>query len=217
MRGAQAEVAAVAVLQSHELRAVQLPAPGFLPQLGGLQGRHEQLLAADAVHLLAHDLLDLRERALAQRQERVDPGGGPAHQSGAQQHAVRGRLGLGGVLLERGRVQLAHADDVHGFHSVIRVACGRLRGGGRDARAALQVTPPEQDRRGRAAEDTPPRPFGQAIALALRSRAFTPSGSPCSVAWSTPAVAGLVAAPVRSTPKGVRRRPGGAWPGGRIG
>ena len=49
-----------------------LPAAGLLPQLGGLDHRHHELERARAVHFLAHDALDLAQRAQAERHPRVD-------------------------------------------------------------------------------------------------------------------------------------------------
>ena len=47
--------------EAHELGAVVVPAARLLPDLGRLHDRHQHLLAADRVHLLAHDLLDLAD------------------------------------------------------------------------------------------------------------------------------------------------------------
>ena len=59
MRGAQAELVAVAVLNAHHLGAVGIPAAGLVPQLAGLQHGHQHLLGAGGVHLLADDGLHL--------------------------------------------------------------------------------------------------------------------------------------------------------------
>ena len=72
MGRSETELATVAILQTHELGTVDVPASGLLPELGGLHGRHEHLLATDRVHLLAHDLLDLAQAAPTKRQEAVD-------------------------------------------------------------------------------------------------------------------------------------------------
>ncbi len=69
------EVALVPVLQAQQLRAVLVPASGLLPQLGGLHHRHQQFDRAGAIHLLAHDGLDLAQHAQAQRHPGVDAGG----------------------------------------------------------------------------------------------------------------------------------------------
>ncbi len=52
----QHQVGAAAVLQLEQL--LDPVAPGAAPQLGGLEDRHQHLVAADRVHLLAHDLDD---------------------------------------------------------------------------------------------------------------------------------------------------------------
>ena len=72
MRGPQAEPVVVAVAQPHQLGTVVVPAAALLPQVVGLQRRHQDLLRADGVHLLAHDALDLAQDHLTQRQVRVD-------------------------------------------------------------------------------------------------------------------------------------------------
>ncbi len=60
VRGADDEVAVVAVLQAQQLRAVLVPAAGLLPQLGRLHRWHQQLERAGAVHFLADDGSTLR-------------------------------------------------------------------------------------------------------------------------------------------------------------
>ena len=72
---AEREVVLGAVLELEHVRAHRLPAPRGLPQFGGLENRHEQFLRARAVHLLAHDRLDLAQRPHAEGQEREQPGG----------------------------------------------------------------------------------------------------------------------------------------------
>ena len=47
-------------LKRSSSRAVVLPAPALLPELGRDDRGHEDLLRAGAVHLLADDRLDLR-------------------------------------------------------------------------------------------------------------------------------------------------------------
>ena len=56
VRGADDEVAALAILEAQQLRAVLLPAARLLPQLGRDHRGQEHLLGAGAVHLLADDL-----------------------------------------------------------------------------------------------------------------------------------------------------------------
>jgi hypothetical protein len=48
--------------------AHDVPAAGLLPHLGRVQRRQKHLLGADGVHLLAHNPLDLQQRALRQKQ-----------------------------------------------------------------------------------------------------------------------------------------------------
>src|SRR5882672_8840991 len=80
VRGADAEIPVVAILEAQQLGPVFLPAPGLLPQLGRLHSRHEQLDRPGAVHFLAYDGLDLAHHPQAERHPSVDPAGEPANQ-----------------------------------------------------------------------------------------------------------------------------------------
>ena len=96
----ETEVASEAVLQAEQVVAHHVPAAGFLPDFGRIQRRQIHLLPADRVHLLAHNLLDLEQRALGQEQVAVDSGRKLAHVAGAQQQLMAGDLGFGGVLTQ---------------------------------------------------------------------------------------------------------------------
>ena len=116
MGGAEAELVIVAIVEAHALGTVRVGAAGLLPQLLGLEHGHADLLGAARIHLLAHDVLDLGQHALAQGQKRVDAGSGLADETGAQQQLMAGDLGIGGVFLQRGSIQGAHARDVSVVH-----------------------------------------------------------------------------------------------------
>ena len=107
MRGAEAQAVVVTVVEADALGAVGVRAARFLPQLFGLQHGHEHFLGADAVHLLANDVLHLGQHALAQRKERVDTRGGFADEARAQKQAMARDFGVARIFLERGGVQLA--------------------------------------------------------------------------------------------------------------
>ena len=98
-------------LRRRHLLADGVPAAALLPELRRLQHRHEHLLAADGVHLLADDLLDLLHDAPAGRQEHVDAGGELAHEARADHELVAHGLRAGGILFDGGQKQLA---DAHG-------------------------------------------------------------------------------------------------------
>src|SRR6185312_13858764 len=68
VRRAEEAVAIVAIPDFEELRTELVPAPGLLPQLGAHPVRQVALERARAVHLLAHNRLDLAQRAQAERQ-----------------------------------------------------------------------------------------------------------------------------------------------------
>ena len=67
VRGSQAEVALMAILEAQQFGAELVPSAGFHPQLGGNDARHEDFQGAGTIHLLAHDILDLAHGAQAQR------------------------------------------------------------------------------------------------------------------------------------------------------
>ena len=97
----ETHVAVVAVLQLEHLGDA-VPAARLLPDLGGMEHRHRDLLSADSVHLLADDRVDLVQHALAHRQIDVDAGGELAHEAGSHHQLVADRLGVGGDLPQRG-------------------------------------------------------------------------------------------------------------------
>jgi hypothetical protein len=97
---------AVAVLDPQHLLAVVVVAPGLLPQIGRLDGRHEHFLGAAGVLLVAHDLFDPLQHPQAQGQPGIDPGAGLADHAGAQHETVRDDLRLGGRLLH-GRQEIS--------------------------------------------------------------------------------------------------------------
>ncbi len=102
VRRPEAEVAVVAVLHPQQFLAVLLPAAALLPQFGGAEGRHQDLLRAGAVHLLAHDLFDLAHDAQAERQQVVDAARQLADHAGPHHQLVAHDLGVGGILLQGG-------------------------------------------------------------------------------------------------------------------
>ena len=100
MRGGQQVVAALAIAQLEQGRAVLLPAVRRLVGFGGDQAREVHLLRAHRVHLLADDVLDLAQRAQAERQPRVDAGRSAANVAGTHQKLVRVDLGVGRVFTQ---------------------------------------------------------------------------------------------------------------------
>ena len=93
VRHREDHVGALAVLELEQL--VDLVAPRPAPRLGGLQDRHQHLLGADRVDLLAHDRDDLLVHAPARRQPRPEARAELAHEPGAHHQLVRDRLGVG--------------------------------------------------------------------------------------------------------------------------
>ena len=102
MGRADAEVALVPIAKPQQLRPEVVPAPRLNPQLGGLHRGHEDFLGARAVHLLAHDVLDLAQHPQAQWKPGVEPGCEPADEPRPDQEPVAHDLGVGGVFPFRG-------------------------------------------------------------------------------------------------------------------
>ena len=107
-RRREAEAGLLAIEQAEHERAVRRVAPGALPQFAGLEDREERLLRARPVHLLAHDLLDLAQDPVAERQPRVDAGRHPADEPGPDEQPVAVDFGIGGIVTQGAQEQLRH-------------------------------------------------------------------------------------------------------------
>ena len=93
VRHPQHEVGPAPVLELEQL--LDRVAAGAAPGLGGLQDRHQHLLAADRVDLLAHDLHRPLVHAPARGEERPQPRPHLADQPCPHHELVRGGLGVG--------------------------------------------------------------------------------------------------------------------------
>ena len=98
VRHRQDEPPARAVLEVEDLG--DLVAPGRLPELDRRQQRHQHLLAADRVHLLADDLLDLAMHTPAERQERPEARAHLTDEAAAHEQLVARRLRIGRILAQ---------------------------------------------------------------------------------------------------------------------
>ena len=107
-------VPTIPILEPGQLRADGVVAAAGAPDIGRVDDRHLHLLRPDPVLLLADDLLDPVVDALAQRQERVDARPQLADVAGAQQQPVRGHLGIGRVVAERGEEQVGESHGPQG-------------------------------------------------------------------------------------------------------
>ena len=58
----------VPVADPQHLRTIGVVATALAPQIGGLDRRHQEFLGAGAIHLLAHDRLDVLQDTETQRQ-----------------------------------------------------------------------------------------------------------------------------------------------------
>ena len=74
-----------------------------------MSDRHEHLLAADRVHLLADDLHGLLVHAPAEREERPEAGADLADEAAADEQAVARGLGIARILPERRDEELGQA------------------------------------------------------------------------------------------------------------
>ncbi len=96
----QEHVAAGAILEARHVGADGLPAAGLLPQFGRVDDGQGDFLAADGVHLLAEDVLDLVLDAQGEGQEIEDAGGDLVDHAGAQQELMADDVGVGGHLAQ---------------------------------------------------------------------------------------------------------------------
>ena len=85
VRGAQHKLATMTVVKAHELLAIGIDTAGLTPQLGIDHNGHHELLGAGGVHLVAHDVLDLTNRAPSERQIGIKTGGLLADHTGTKQ------------------------------------------------------------------------------------------------------------------------------------
>ena len=108
MRGSEHELTAVAVIKAHKLLAIRIDTAGLTPQLGIDHDGHHELLGAGSIHLVAHDVLDLANRAPRERQIGIETGGLLANHAGTKQQAMARKLGVSRILFERRSIQLRH-------------------------------------------------------------------------------------------------------------
>ena len=108
VRGSEHKLAAVAVIKAHELLAISIDTAGFTPQLGIDHNGHHELLGTGSIHLVAHDVLDLANRAPCERQVGIQTGGLLADHAGTEQQAVAGELSVRRILFKRRHIELRH-------------------------------------------------------------------------------------------------------------
>ncbi len=111
MSGTQTVVTLVTILETQQFLAVVLPAARLLPEIGGLNHRHEQLLKAGGIDLFAHHVGDFVNDSQAQRQINVQAGSEPAHHARAQQKLVADHLGIGRRFFQGGNVTGTEAHE----------------------------------------------------------------------------------------------------------
>ena len=100
--GAIEHVAVLPVADAQHLGAIGVIAARFLPQVRRLQRRHQHRDMAHALLLLVHDLFDLAQHLVAQRQPRIDPRAGLLDHPRPQHQPVADDLRLGRVFLQHG-------------------------------------------------------------------------------------------------------------------
>ncbi len=104
--------ALLAVLDAQHFLAIGLVTAAFLPEFGGLQGRHDQFDGAGTVLFLADDGVDLVQHLLAERQPGIDALALLTDHARAQHQAVRDDFRFLGIFLQDGHkiAGQAHGD-----------------------------------------------------------------------------------------------------------
>ena len=164
---AQRVLVFVPVLDAHELRTVDVPAPALAPEVGVGQDRRHHLLAVDPLHLVADDGLDLLDGTPRERQVRIEAGGTSTYHPRPEQELMAGELGLYRVLLERGGVELGHLHVLSQRESFL--GHGRTNRILRQAHVGSVTRSAARSRQRARRRVDPPRPFGRAR-LRRRSR-----------------------------------------------
>ena len=101
--GAEKHVALVTVPDAQHFGAIGVVATRLAPEIGRLQGRHQEFDGAGARLLVADDRLDPAQNGQPEREPGIDAGRRLADHAGAQHQPVRGNLRLGGVFLQGGQ------------------------------------------------------------------------------------------------------------------
>ncbi len=97
------------VLEPRQLRPDRVvPATG-LPDVGRMDNRHLDFLAADPIHLLADHLFDPLADPEAERQQRIDAGSELTDVAGPDKQPMRRHVRVGRIVAERGEEELAQA------------------------------------------------------------------------------------------------------------
>ena len=107
-----AEIAVMTVFQAQQFFTIKLPAAGFLPQLGRLYHRHQQLHATCAGHFFAHDIFNFAQYAQTHRHPSIKTGCVGFDQTGTNHQLVAGKCGFGRSFFKGGNEELG------GFHGV---------------------------------------------------------------------------------------------------
>ena len=97
------EGAIMTVLEAEKFGTVLFPAARLLPELGRLHERHQEFDRARAVHFLADDLLDLADRAQADRHVGVNAGGKLLDHAGTDHVLLADHISIGRRFFQRGK------------------------------------------------------------------------------------------------------------------
>ena len=95
MGRAEAKVTFVAVLNAQQLRTHGVPAPGFMPQLGGLDHGHGDFHGAGLVHFVANNVGDFVQDPQSHREPGIQAAGQFTDQAGPQHQLMADCLGIG--------------------------------------------------------------------------------------------------------------------------
>src|SRR5882724_7756221 len=101
----QAQVASATVLETEHVVAHDLPAAARLPEFARMQRRKKKFLP-DLVHLIANNINDAQDRALAQKQVGIETCRELANVTAADQEFMAGDFSVGRGLTQSGDKQL---------------------------------------------------------------------------------------------------------------
>ena len=107
--GSEQHVAVMPVLDAQHLLAIGVITPGLAPQIGGLDRGHQHLDGAGAVLLLTHDLLDLAQHPVAERQPGIAARGLLPDHAATQHKLVGDDLRFLGIIAQNGHEILGEA------------------------------------------------------------------------------------------------------------
>ena len=127
-------VAPDAVLEAAHLPVDGVVAPRLLPHIGGVDQRHQDLLASDPLHLLADDGLDIGHRSKPEGQQIEDAGPQLTDESCPQQVFVPLAVGAAGRFAQGSGKEFGHPHRLLSLRGIVANEDASSQGVGRVAR-----------------------------------------------------------------------------------